>query len=97
LCAQKVRGKTVLWQGIFFGRLDASNVPKVACPAGRDEFIAALQKDEAISVFEDGRFAFLVQTGQSPHRQPNILYGYKFKKLPIHLKVSQRQRTGSLQ
>jgi hypothetical protein len=97
LCAQKVLGKTVLWQGIFFGHLDASNAPKVACPAGRDESIAALQKNEAISVFEDERFAFLVQTGQSPHRRPNILYDYKFKKLPIHLKVSQRQRTGSRQ
>jgi hypothetical protein len=97
LCAQKVLGKTVLWQGIFFGRIDSSNAPKVACPAGRDEFIAALQKNEAISVFEDGRFAFLVQTGQSPQRQPNILYDYKFKKLPIHLKISQRQSTGSRQ
>jgi hypothetical protein len=65
LCAQKVLGKTVLWQEIFTGRLDTINVPKVACPMRRDEFIAALQKNEAISVFEDERFAFLVQTGES--------------------------------
>jgi hypothetical protein len=97
LCAQKVLGKTVLWQGIFDGPLDASNAPKVDCPMERDEFIAVLQKNEAISVFEDGRFAFLVQTGESPQRQPNFLYDYKFKKLPIHLKVSQRQSTGSQQ
>src|SRR5208282_2984238 len=97
LCAQKVLGKTVLWQEIFTGRLDTINVPKVACPIERGEFIAALQKNEAISVFEDGRFAFLVQTGESPQRQPNFLYDYKFKKLPIHLKVSQRQSTGSRQ
>lgn len=97
LCAQKVLGKTVLWQEIFTGRLDTINVPKVACPMRRDEFIAALQKNEAISVFEDGQFAFLVQTGESPQRQPNILYDYKFKKLPIHLKVSQRRSRGSRQ
>jgi len=95
LCAQKVLGKTVLWQEIFDARLDASNVPKVDCPMERGDFIAALQKNEAISVFEDGRFAFLVQTGESPQRQPNFLYDYKFKKLPIHLKVRQRQSTGS--
>jgi hypothetical protein len=97
LCAQKVLRKTVLWQEIFNGRLDASNVPKVDCPMERGDFIAALQKNEAISVFEDGRFAFLVQTGESPQRQPNFLYDYKFKKLPIHLKVSRRQSTGSRQ
>jgi len=33
----------------------------------RDEFIAALKKNEAISVFEDERFAFLVQTGEHRH------------------------------
>jgi hypothetical protein len=97
LCAQKVLGKTVLWQEIFTGRIDTINVPKVACPMRRDEFIAALQKNEAISVFEDGRFAFLVQTGESPVRQPNFLYDYKFKKLPIHFQVSQRQSAGSRQ
>ncbi|HMD08126.1 MAG TPA: hypothetical protein VKH63_11360 [Candidatus Acidoferrum sp.] len=97
LCAQKVLGKTVLWQEIFTGRLDTITVPKVACPMRRDEFIAALQKNEAISVFEDGRFAFLVQTGESPQRQPNFLYDYKFKKLPIHFQVSQRQSEGSRQ
>jgi hypothetical protein len=97
LCAQKVLGKTVLWQDIFTGRLDTINVPKVACPMRRDEFIAALQKNEAISVFEDERFAFLVQTGESPRRQPNFLYDYKFKKLPIHLQVSQRRSAGSRQ
>jgi hypothetical protein len=97
LCAQKVLGKTVLWQEIFTGRLDTINVPKVACPMRRDEFIAALQKNEAISVFEDERFAFLVQTGESPQRQPNLLYDYKFKKLPIHFQVSQRQSAGSRQ
>ena len=63
----------------------------------RDEFIAALQKNEAISVFEDERFAFLVQTGESPQRQPNLLYDYKFKNLPIHFQVSQRQSAGSRQ
>src|SRR5271166_1376675 len=97
LCAQKVLGKTVLWQEIFDARLDASNVPKVDCPMERGDFIAALQKNEAISVFEDGRFAFLVQTGESPQRQPNLLYDYEFKKLPIHFQVSQRQSAGSRQ
>jgi hypothetical protein len=97
LCAQNVLGKTVLWQGIFDGLLGASNAPKVDCSLGRDEFIAALQKNEAISVFEDGRFAFLVQTGKSPQRQTNFFYDYKFKRLPIHLEVSQRQSTGSQQ
>ncbi len=97
LCAQKVLGKTVLWQDVFYGPRDAKDVPKVACPMKRDEFIAALQKSEAISVFEDGPFAFFVTTGESPQRQPNILYDYKFKKLPIHLKVSRRQSTGSRQ
>jgi hypothetical protein len=95
LCAQKVLGKTVLWQEIFTGRIDTINVPKVACPMRRDEFIAALQKNEAISVLEDERFAFLVQTGESPQRQPNLLYDYKFKNLPIHFQVSQRQSAGS--
>jgi hypothetical protein len=97
LCAQNVLGKTVLWQQIFTGRIDTINVPKAACPMRRDEFIAALQKNEAISVFEDERFAFFVQTGESPERQPNFIYDYKFKKLPIHFQVNQRQNAGSRQ
>jgi len=34
LCAQKVLGKTVLWQGIFFGRIDTSNAPQSRLSGG---------------------------------------------------------------
>jgi hypothetical protein len=95
VCAQKVLGKVVLWQDIFYGARGADNIPKVACPMGRDEFIAALQQDEAISVFEDGPFAFLVTTGYSAQRKPNTFYEYKFKTLPILFNVRQVQREGS--
>lgn len=95
LCAQEVLGKVVLWQDIFYGAREADNTPKVPCPMGRDAFIAALQKEEAISVFEDGPFALLVTTGYSPQRKPNTFFGYKFKRLPILFKVRQKQRDGS--
>ena len=83
--------------GIFYGPRDSNRTPRVACPAGRDEFIAALRRDEAITVYEDRQFAFLVTTGYSPQRKPNRFYDYKFDKLPIKLKVIQRERPGSRQ
>jgi hypothetical protein len=95
VCAQKVLGKVVLWQDIFYGARDADSTPKLACPMGRDEFIAALQKEEAISLFEDGPFAFVVTTGYSAQRKPNTFYGYKFKRLPILFNVRNAQRVGS--
>jgi len=44
LCAQKVPGKTVLWQGILDGRLDASNAPTVDCPMGRRVYCGTPEK-----------------------------------------------------
>ena len=95
LCAQKVLGKVVLWQGLFWGPRYESTVPEVACPATREEFIAQLQKNEGISVFEDGRFAFMVTTAATRQGKPIIHYGYEFKKLPIPFNVHQAQRAGS--
>ena len=95
LCAQKVLGKVVLWQGLFWGPRYESTVPEVACPAGRDEFIAQLQKNEGISVFEDGRFAFMVTTAATRQGKPIIRYAYEFKELPISFDVHQAQRAGS--
>jgi hypothetical protein len=95
LCAQKVLGKVVLWQGLFGGPRYENTVPKVACPAGRDEFIAQLQKNEGISVFEDGRFAFMVTTAATRQGKPIIHYAYEFKKLSISFEVHQAQRAGS--
>jgi hypothetical protein len=95
LCAQTVLGKVVFWQGLFWGPRYESTVPEVACPAGRDEFIAELQKKEGISVFEDGRFAFMVTTAATRQGKPIIHYGYEFKKLPISFNVHQAQRAGS--
>jgi len=97
VCAQKVLGKPVLWQDIFDGPRNSNRAPRITCPAGRNEFIAALRKDEAITVYEDEQFAFLVTTGYSPLRKPNTFYDYKFDKIPIKLKVSQRERPGSRQ
>src|SRR5258708_5021723 len=54
-----------------------------------------LQKEEAISVFEDGPFAFLVTTGYSAQRKPNTFYDYKFKTLPILFNVRNAQRERS--
>lgn len=95
LWAQTVLGKLVFWQGLFWGPRYESTVPEVACPAGRDEFIAELQKKEGLSVFEDGRFAFMVTTEATRQGKPIIHYGYEFKKLPISFNVHQAQRAGS--
>jgi hypothetical protein len=95
ICAQKVLGKVVLWQDIFYGARDADNTPKIACPMEKSQLITALQKQEAISVFEDGPFAFLVTTGYSARRKPNTFYGYKFDKLQILFNVRGIQQEGS--
>ncbi len=67
LCAQKVFGKTVLWQGIFYTPKVGDNpVPQVPCPTSREEFTRLLQENVGILTFEDGGFAFLVASGGGP-------------------------------
>ncbi|MGA2353024.1 MAG: hypothetical protein ABSG02_00915 [Terriglobales bacterium] len=60
LCAQQVMGKTVLWSGIFDTREAGANpVPRVPCPALREEFIRLLKENAGILTLEDGGFAYL--------------------------------------
>src|SRR6266853_12408 len=64
LCAQQVLGKTVLWNRIFYtGEVGASSLPRVPCPASREEFIRRLQENAGILTLEDDGFAYLVVHG----------------------------------
>lgn len=93
ICAQNVLGKPILWQDIFDGPLDSNRSPKVACPMSRNDFVAALKQNEGITVFENDRFAFLVTTGASKSGRRACSHSYD--KVPIKLKVIQRQSPGS--
>ncbi len=96
LCAQGVLGKPVLWQALFPRAPQDGLVPQVTCPDSREHFIEALQKNEAISVFEDDRFAFLAKTGESPaQRGRNIYYGYDWKRLAIDFHAITHPVAGS--
>src|SRR5260370_21676151 len=66
LCAQGVLGTPVLWQALVPRAPQDGLVPQVTCPDSREHFIEALQKNQAISVFEHDRLAFLANTSEPP-------------------------------
>jgi hypothetical protein len=99
LCAQRVLGKTVLWDRIFYvGKVGDNPVPQVPCPASREEFISSLRKNVGILTFEDGNFAFLVANGGPTSRLArSSVYDTGTPHFKVELNVNPGGRSGDRQ
>src|SRR5271169_1286812 len=96
LCAQQVLGKTVLWNRIFYtGEVGASSVPRVPCPASREEFIRRLQENAGILTLEDDGFAYLVaHRASTTGLESTPIYDGGTPPFKVDFDVSQGERSG---